>query len=104
MSAPLVTKQTASLVAYGLVLGGAAVVGKLMIDNWVGEVSDKKARSAFIGPIWEPARPKKDGHAHASEAVKFVAMAVSVYSIIAELPKLVSQWGDVERQIQKALP
>lgn len=104
MAAPLISKQNSQLLAYGLAFGGAAIVGMMVIDNFVGEVKDKKARSAFIGPIWEPPKPQNGGHASASEAVKFVAMAVSVYSIIADLPKLVSQWGDVERQIQEVIP
>ncbi len=82
-------------------LGGSALVGKILIDNFVGEVNDKKARSAFIGPIWEAPKQKGDpAHAKASEAVKFVVMAVSVYQLIAKLPELASQWGDVERQLR----
>lgn len=97
---PLVSPATAQLIGYGLVLGGSALVGKILIDNLVGEVNDKKARSAFIGPVWEPVKVKGDPfHAHASEAVKFVVMAVGVYQVIAKLPELISEWGDVQKQL-----
>ncbi len=100
MPQPLVTPATAQLIGYGLVLGGSVIVGKILIDNFVGEVNDKKARSAFIGPVWEPVKVKGEPfHAKASEAVKFVVMAVSVYQIIAKLPELASQWGDVQKQL-----
>lgn len=97
---PAISGGTQQLIAYGLLLGGAAVVGKLMIDGLVGDVDAAKERREFIGPIYESPPPPKNIHVHLSDVVKFVAMGVSVYSIIAQLPTLVSQWGSVEAQVE----
>ena len=97
---PALSPATSQLIAYGLLLGGAAVVGKLMIDGLVGDMDAAKARREFIGPIYEPPKPPKDMHVRLSDVVRFVAMGVSVYSILADLPTLVSEWGQVESQIQ----
>lgn len=84
-------------------MGGAAVVGKLMIDGLVGDMSAAKERREFIGPVYEapiyasqvPKRVK------INDAVKFVAMCVSVYSILADLPTLVSEFGQVQATVKE---
>jgi len=97
---PAISSGTQELIAYGLLLGGAVVVGKLMIDGLVGDMDAAKARREFIGPVYEPPKPPRDLHVQLSDVVKFLAMSASVYSLIAELPTLVSQWGSVEAQIE----
>ncbi len=97
---PAISGGTQQLIAYGLLLGGAAVVGKLMIDGLVGDMDAAKARREFIGPIYESPPPPRDLHVKLSDVVRFVAMGVSVYSIIAQLPTLVSQWGAFEAQAE----
>ena len=98
--APLISPQLSTYAGMGLVLAGGLVIGKSLIDNFVGEVKDKRARSAFIGPIWEPAPEKGDPfHAKASEGVKFLIMAVSVYQLLAKTPKLIDEWGDVQKTL-----
>lgn len=97
---PPISKGTQELIAYGLLLGGAAVVGKLVIDGLVGDMDRAKARREFIGPVQEAAAPPKTAHVHLSDCVRFVAMCASVYSLIAELPELVSEWGKVEATVE----
>jgi hypothetical protein len=97
---PPISQGTQQLIGYGLLLGGAAVVGKLMIDGLVGDMEAAKARKAFIGPIQESPPPPRDVHVKLSDCVRFVAMCASVYSILAELPTLVSQWGQVESTVE----
>lgn len=98
---PPISPGTEQLIAYGLLLGGAVVVGKIMIDALVVDMDAAKARREFIGPVYEPPSPPKDIHVHLSDVVKFLAMGVSVYSIIADLPTLVTQWGAVESQVEQ---
>lgn len=112
MAAPstLISPQAAELVGYGLIFGAAAITGKLMIDGLVGDMAAARAKREFIGPVYQT--PKKTSadkstHEHLSDTVRFVAMVVSAYSMLAELPKLVAQWGAVEAQVsqlKKALP
>lgn len=97
---PPISSGTQQLIAYGLLLGGAAVVGKLMIDGLVGDMDAAKARREFIGPVYEPPAQPKDIHVKLSDVVKFLAMAASVYSLLADLPTLVSEWGQVEGQVE----
>ena len=97
---PLVSSGTQQLIAYGLLLGGAAVVGKLMIDGLVGDMDRAKARREFIGPVYEPPAEPKTTHVHLNDVVKFLAAGASLYSLIANLPELVSQWGSVEAQVE----
>lgn len=107
VSSPLITPQTAQLVGYGLIFGAAAITGKLMIDALVGDMDAAKAKREFIGPVYQAPKKKssdKSTHEHLSDTVRFVAMVVSAYSMIAELPKLVQQWGAVEAQIKQVLP
>ena len=97
MTAPLLTKQTGALIAYGLIFGASAVVGKILIDNFVGDVQDAKARREFIGPVQEAPRGKADQiHVRLSDVVRFVAMGVSVYSTLAGFPELLDQWAKVQ--------
>lgn len=97
---PPISQGTQQLIGYGLILGGAAVVGKLMIDGLVGDMEAAKARKAFIGPIQEAPPPPRDVHVKLSDCVRFVAMCASAYSILAELPTLVSQWGKVQSSVE----
>lgn len=95
---------TAQLIGYGLLMGGAAIVGKLMIDGLVGEMDAAKARKATpaaekvapLAPVPKPA----DIHVKISDVVRFMATAASLYSLIAELPELVSDWGKIEAQLK----
>jgi len=100
MAAPL-SPGTQQLIAYGLLLGGATVIGKLMIDGLVGDLDAAKERREFIGPIYEPPAQPKDIHVKLSDVVRFLAMGVSIYSILADLPTLVSEWGRVEAQVER---
>ncbi len=100
---PPLSKGTQQLIGYGLILGGAAVVGKLMIDGLVGDMDAAKARKAFIGPIQEAPAAAKDSRVKLGDCVRFVAMCASVYSILAELPTLVSQWGQVESTVEQII-
>jgi hypothetical protein len=97
---PPISKGTQTLIAYGLLLGGAAVAGKLVIDALVGDMDRAKARREFIGPIEEATAAPKTVHVHLSDCVRFVAMCASVYSLLAELPTLVQQWGQVESTVE----
>lgn len=97
---PPISPGTQQLIGYGLLLGGAAVVGKLMIDGLVGDMDAAKARKAFIGPIQQSPPPARTVHVRLSDCVRFVAMCVSGYSILAELPQLVQQWGAVEKTVE----
>lgn len=97
---PAISASTEQLIAYGLLLGGAAVVGKLMIDGLVGDMDAAKARREFIGPVWEPPKEPKDVHVRLSDVVRFLAAGVSLYSMIANLPELVSEFGQVESTVQ----
>jgi hypothetical protein len=97
---PALSSGTEQLIAYGLLLGGAAVVGKLMIDGLVGDMDAAKARREFIGPIYQPPPGPKDVHVKLSDVVRFLAMGVSIYSILADLPTLVSEWGAVQAEVQ----
>jgi hypothetical protein len=99
-STPFISAQSSQLLGYGLLLGGAAVVGKLMIDGLVGDMDAAKARKEFIGPVWEPQADPKEVHVKLGDVVRFVATCVSVYSIIAELPTLVGQFTSVESTVQ----
>lgn len=99
-SLPPLSAGTQQLIGYGLLLGGAAVVGKLMIDGLVGDMDRAKARREFIGPIYEPPAPPKTVHVKLSDCVRFVAMCASVYSILADLPDLVSEWGQVQATVE----
>lgn len=107
---PLISPQTAQLIGYGLIFGAAAITGKLMIDGLVGDMDAAKAKREFIGPVYQAretspkASADKTTHERLSDAVRFVAMVVSAYSMVAELPKLVAQWGAVEAQIKAVLP
>ena len=93
---------TAQLIGYGLLMGGAAVVGKLMIDGLVGDMDAAKARKAApaekmpLAPVPKPA----DIHVKLSDVVRFMATAVSLYSLIAELPELIGDWGKIEAQLK----
>lgn len=98
---PPISSGTQQLIAYGLLLGGAVVVGKLMIDALVVDMDAAKARKEFIGPIYQAPPPPKDTHVHLSDVVKFLAMGVSIYSIVADLPTLVSEWGAVQAQVER---
>lgn len=100
---PLVTPQTGQLIGYGLLLGAAAVGGKLVIDALVTDMESAKATKSFIGPIYEKPyyKSQRTKHERASEVVKVVAMAVSVYSLLAELPTLVKQWGQVQATVRQ---
>jgi hypothetical protein len=97
---PPISKGTQELIGYGLLLGGAVVVGKLMIDGLVSEMDIAKARKGFIGPVQEHPVKSPEVHVRLSDCVRFVAMCASVYSIVAELPTLISQWGNVEAEVQ----
>lgn len=100
---PPLSSGTQQLIAYGLLIGGAAVVGKLMIDGLVSELDDAKARREFIGPVYQAPAPAKTTHVRLSDAVRFVAMCVSVYSILGELPELVSEWGQVQASVREII-
>lgn len=102
-SAPLVTPQTGQLIGYGLLLGAAAVGGKLVIDALIEDMDSAKKRKGFIGPIEEKPiyRSQRSGHDKASEVVKVVAMAVSIYSMLAELPTLIKEWGQVQATVRQ---
>lgn len=104
MPAPLISKQTSTLIAYGLVFGGSAIVGKMIIDNFTSDVRFAKGRREFIGPIYEPPRGKEDKvHVHLSDVVRFAAMAASVYSMLAEAPDLIKQWSQVENTVNQII-
>ena len=92
------SSATAQLIGYGLLLGGAMVVGKLMIDGLVGDVHAAKERNAFIGPIQQ--KPMESGKVKLSDVVKFGVMCVSIYSTLADLPTLVSEWGQVQANVK----
>lgn len=102
-SSPLVTPQTGQLIGYGLLLGAAAVGGKLVIDAMIDDMDSAKSKKGFIGPIEEKPyyKSQRSGHDKASEVVKVVAMAVSIYSMLAELPTLVKQWGQVQATVRQ---
>jgi hypothetical protein len=98
--APLFNQQTSTLIAYGLIFGSSAVVGKILIDNFVSDTKFAKGRREFIGPIYEPPKGKADQvHVKLSDAVRFVAMGVSVYSMLAQMPELIKQWSAVEATV-----
>lgn len=104
VATPWISPQTAQLVGYGLLFGTAAITGKLMIDGLVGDMDAARERKAFIGPVYQAPKKtsaQKSTHEHLSDTVRFVAMVVSAYSIVAELPKLVAQWGAVEAQLKQ---
>lgn len=104
MTAPLISKQTSTLITYGLVFGASAIVGKILIDNFVGDVKYAKERREFIGPVYEPPKQKGDSlHVHLSDVVRFTAMAVSVYSMLAEAPTLIQQWSQVENTVNQII-
>ncbi len=98
---PPIDKGTVTLIGYGLLLAGAAAVGKLMIDGLVGDLDAAKERREFIGPVYEPPPEPKTAHVHLSDVVKFLVMCASTYSLVADLPTLVSQWGSVEAQVEQ---
>lgn len=102
-ASPIVTPQTGQLIGYGLLLGAAAVGGKLVIDALIDDMDRAKAKKDFIGPIYEKPyyKSQRSGHETASEVVKVVAMAVSIYSMLAELPALVKQWGQVQATVKQ---
>lgn len=102
-ASPLVTPQTAQLIGYGLLFGGAAIAGKLVIDALMGDVDSAKARRNFIGPIRQKPRydGDKTGHEKVSDVVRYVAMGVSIYSMLSEFPALVKQWGVVEATVKE---
>jgi hypothetical protein len=97
---PAIDKGTVELIGYGLLLGGAVVVGKLMIDGLIGDMDAAKQRREFIGPIYEVPAPPRDIHVQLSDVVKFMVTCVSVYSLVSDLPSLVSQWGSIEAQVE----
>lgn len=97
---PAISQGTQTLIGYGLLFGGAIVAGKLVIDALVTDVNAAKERRAFIGPIQEAPPPPKDIHVGLSDCVRFVAMCVSVYSIIADAPSLIAEWGQVQSTVQ----
>lgn len=100
----LVSRGTGELIAYGLVFAGAAIGGKLIIDNLVNDVKDAKARRQFIGPIYEaPKGRSPEIHVKLSDCVRFAAMIASLYSLVAEAPKLVAQWGAVQKNAEDLL-
>lgn len=95
---------TSQLIAYGLLLGGAGIAGKLVIDALVGDMDAAKARRQFIGPIFEPPKASSPpGHVALSDVVRFVAMIASAYSVLADLPTLVSQFGQVQATVRKVV-
>lgn len=100
---PLVTRQTSQLIGYGLLLGAAAVGGKLVIDALVDDMDAAKDKKGFIGPIYEKPyyKSQRSKHETASEVVKVVAMAASIYSLLAELPALIKQWGQVQATVRQ---
>lgn len=100
----LVSKSTGQLIGYGLCFAGAAIVGKLMIDNLVGEMDDAKTRREFIGPIQEAPKVKSpEVHVALSDCVRFGAMIFSIYSMLAQAPKLIEQWGTVQKNAEDLL-
>lgn len=102
-STTLVTPQSAALIGYGLLFGGAAIAGKLVIDALMDDVDSAKARRNFIGPIRQKARYDGDKTVHekARDVVRYLAMGVSIYSMMSELPKLIQQWGIVEGTVRE---
>lgn len=102
-ASPLVTPQTGQLIGYGLLLGAGLVGGKLVIDALVADMDSAKAKKSFIGPVYEKPyyKSQRSMHDKASEVVKVVAMAASIYSLIADLPQLVKQWGQVQATVRQ---
>ncbi len=109
-SLPPISTATQQLIGYGLLFGGAIVVGKLMIDGLMADMDAAKARKKAsadgaaatpppekIEPIGKP----NEIHVKLSDVVRFMAMCASVYSLVAELPTLVSEWGAVEAQLKE---
>lgn len=79
------------------------VGGKLVIDALVADMDSAKAKKDFIGPIYEKPyyKSQRSSHDKASEVVKVVAMAASIYSLLADLPQLVKQWGQVQATVKQ---
>ena len=77
--------------------------GELEIDALIVDMDAAEAKRGFIGPIEEKPyyKSQRSGHDKASEVVKVVAMAVSIYSLLAELPTLVKQWGQVQATVRQ---
>ncbi len=93
---------TSQLIGYGLLLGGAAVAGKLVIDALVSDMDRAKARREFIGPVYEPPKASSPAvHVKLSDVVRFMAMCASVYSLLADLPTLVGEFGKVEATVKE---
>lgn len=101
MAAPLISPQSSQLVAYGLLFGGSAIVGKLVIDALLDDVNTARDRRNFIGPIREAPRAMKSPSPTFGDAVRIIAMGVSVYSMIADLPTLIAEWGKVQATVTK---
>lgn len=95
----LITRQSSQLLAYGLLFGGSAIVGKLVIDALLADVGDARARRSFIGPIQETPRIPKSPSPTFGDAVRIIAMGVSVYSMLADLPTLIAEWGKVQATV-----
>jgi hypothetical protein len=79
------------------------VGGKLVIDALIDDMDSAKAKRGFIGPVYEKPyyKSQRTGHETASEVVKVVAMAASIYSLLADLPQLVKQWGQVQATVKQ---
>ncbi len=102
MATSTIRSPHAQLFGYGLLFGGAAICGKLMIDALVGDMDAAKTRREFIGPVEEKRAASSPAlHGTLSDLVRFFALGFSVYSMLAEAPKLVSQWGQVQATVRE---
>lgn len=74
-----------------------------MIDALVADMDTAKEKKDFIGPVYEKPyyKSQRTGHDKLNEVVKVVAMAVSLYSLLADLPQLVKQWGQVQATVKQ---
>lgn len=74
-----------------------------MIDALVADMDSAKAKRGFIGPVYEKPyyKSQRTTHDQVSEVVKVVAMAASIYSLLADLPQLVKQWGQVQATVKQ---
>lgn len=77
--------------------------GKLVIDALVADMDSAQAKRGFIGPVYEKPyyKSQRTTHEKLSEVVKVVAMAASIYSLLADLPQLVKQWGQVQATVKQ---
>lgn len=100
-AAPQSLPPSAQLFGYGLLFGGAAIVGKLMIDGLIENMDEAKQRRSFIGPIEQKPVLTPAGHASLSDFVRLAALGFSIYNLLAKGPDLIAQWGQVERTVQE---